>query len=931
MDPERAQWLSALKILDKWAEDAPPDEKERRAMKAELFRSQFQRLYDCTVLSMAGETQSMDALRSMKDDRNQSEADLEAATEKATNAKLELEKYQDELRGVEVAIRKSQDDEELLEIQIDELNVDRDAEQALVDENETEVRAIYGPRIKQIQDEMELTKDMMRDNESTHKKLTAEIASSTARIEEVEAINEALKREVSAHREAVERSKTEPTRLKKTADLLQQAMTGKQAEERKYLDQLVDIDRQLEDEGKTLKKNEERRAALQSEIQLAVTAVEGRDEEVRAVTQHVAKLKRDMEDRMAQRVKLELEIKAKERASRQAQEALSKAEKALGAEEKVLRGVNDAAGLVRQSIPEIKSQIANLKKELASARSSLNKMTKEREEIGKDVDVGILKLLQTEDGNAKQGSNLQAALEGVKEREAILNDLMESDRALQAELVATRAQRSTSDRDMQRVMGKLRSTVEALQGHEAVIVDLTKRHSEMLGQLKSFGTLYESVKTQRNKYLSFIQSTQQAQAELVERLKVLSNEVEILTGETRYKDATLRKDRAETAQIIAVANSCRHDVSRLVEQRNILRDEMDSNVAEVERSSASITSAERDILGLKKSFVDAAEGRDSAGIALLERNDELCVLHEKCNLQASVLLKGQKSLVDLDVRAKHINLLIRDYERKVELAKKIGPEISKYEEQIHAMLAERDDLLVQGEELAKKLVDPNTEGRWRSLEKPTEAAEDRTTLLERQKDLESKILIKDNQIQEQMLVIDEIDNLIAGLKQAVSTQSDTRTTFMSDRVNRLRSSVDRLNKKLQSRVAELSMYQAEAKQYEPEVKRLQTVVQTMKDRMDNSLPPTDTAEREWEAMQVKKAEEKAAKAMAARRTEVEELDGTITTAVPRPNAYKYDGEASATNVPGISKPYPAPGPMMPSEYGANMRHFRAPRQRGVEL
>ena len=49
-----------------------------------------------------------------------------------------------------------------------------------------------------------------------------------------------------------------------------------------------------------------------------------------------------------------------------------------------------------------------------------------------------------------------------------------------------------------------------------------------------------------------------------------------------------------------------------------------------------------------------------------------------------------------------------------------------------------------------------------------------------------------------------------------------------------------------------------------------------------------------------------------------------TTAEPRPNAYIPDAI-------GIPKPYGNLAPFKPSETGANMRHFRRPKPKEIEI
>lgn len=48
-----------------------------------------------------------------------------------------------------------------------------------------------------------------------------------------------------------------------------------------------------------------------------------------------------------------------------------------------------------------------------------------------------------------------------------------------------------------------------------------------------------------------------------------------------------------------------------------------------------------DMLRLKKSYEMAIEARNYTGIVLIDRNDELCILYEKANIQDEILRRGE--------------------------------------------------------------------------------------------------------------------------------------------------------------------------------------------------------------------------------------------------------------------------------------------------
>ena len=66
---------------------------------------------------------------------------------------------------------------------------------------------------------------------------------------------------------------------------------------------------------------------------------------------------------------------------------------------------------------------------------------------------------------------------------------------------------------------------------------------------------------------------------------------------------------------------------------------MDEQIAEVDKLNAIINSVEREMLRLKKQYETVVDARNLTGITLIDRNDELCILYEKCNMQEEVRIE----------------------------------------------------------------------------------------------------------------------------------------------------------------------------------------------------------------------------------------------------------------------------------------------------
>jgi hypothetical protein len=102
-----------------------------------------------------------------------------------------------------------------------------------------------------------------------------------------------------------------------------------------------------------------------------------------------------------------------------------------------------------------------------------------------------------------------------------------------------------------------------------------------------------------------------------------------------------------------------------------------------------IDSAEAEMLKQKNRYEQSVKERNAAGVQLLDRNDEICILYERINIQKEVLAKGEELLLEKEDEIRRLNIILNDLNRTVLLEKQKKPK------------------LIQNEDLVKKLEDEN--------------------------------------------------------------------------------------------------------------------------------------------------------------------------------------------------------------------------------
>ena len=63
------------------------------------------------------------------------------------------------------------------------------------------------------------------------------------------------------------------------------------------------------------------------------------------------------------------------------------------------------------------------------------------------------------------------------------------------------------------------------------------------------------------------------------------------------------------------------------------------------------------------SYEQACENRNNMGIQLIDRNDELCILYEKSNIQENILKNGEQKIREKEEKIKMINLEYQERQR----------------------------------------------------------------------------------------------------------------------------------------------------------------------------------------------------------------------------------------------------------------------------
>ena len=120
----------------------------------------------------------------------------------------------------------------------------------------------------------------------------------------------------------------------------------------------------------------------------------------------------------------------------------------------------------------------------------------------------------------------------------------------------------------------------------------------------------------------------------------------------------------------------------------------------------------------------ACEARNYMGIQLIDRNDELCILYEKSNIQENILKNGEQEIRQKEEQIRMDNLELKERQRQLEVIRKQIPLVPVLAEEVIDLKSKLDKQKEKVEFYSEMLENPTSHPHWRDLggEDPDEEA-----------------------------------------------------------------------------------------------------------------------------------------------------------------------------------------------------------------
>jgi chromosome segregation ATPase len=169
--------------------------------------------------------------------------------------------------------------------------------------------------------------------------------------------------------------------------------------------------------------------------------------------------------------------------------------------------------------------------------------------------------------------------------------------------------------------------------------------------------------------VNLIQNSSQDLAEFKERIKMLQSELEILKNESAEKNRTILEYNRQFQLEKHKRDQTKAKLNKYEFENKEKQALVDQNIKEIEKLNTIMQSLQKDMEELRSSYEVVCENRNYTGIQLIDRNDELCILYEKSNMQEIILRKEELAVKSLEDEIRMISIEVGETERKIKVAR----------------------------------------------------------------------------------------------------------------------------------------------------------------------------------------------------------------------------------------------------------------------
>ncbi|XP_010182609.1 PREDICTED: coiled-coil domain-containing protein 146 [Mesitornis unicolor] len=568
--------------------------------------------------------------------------------------------------------------------------------------------------------------------------------------------------------------------------------------------------------------------------------------------------------------------------------------------------------MIYDSLEQDKPYYKRLKLEVEAISKTNGALLKRRRELQKEIEMIKKSLAEQEIVSDMDACTLK---ECIAEEDRLFKAQEECRNELSglAHLTCLKVEeKERTSRDFQKAQIQLQTIINEVKRKDLELRACKRRKIKIQNKLQGSSKMHDEIENERNKCVHMLHAAEQKASEIKKRVKLIGNEIENLRNTILTKESELKKQHLKNKNNIVMRDSLKRDCCETEKFMDEMKEKKTQRSLELERLTNMVNHIEEETVQLHKKYERAIQQKYESGLLLRNREEELCILYEKMNMQEILSRNGDIEVQDMDEQIKLLKLKVAEKKRQITLWCKVLPVKNALDADLVALQIQFSLCKDKIKQMEEMFTDPRNESRKRDVGGKDPSVPE---LLEKIEQLEAKLVQKQKKLLETDLLYEHISRLTDRIR-ARAENGKRDTLLLARRTNELQKKIKDRTQKMMALVAELSMKQALASKLQQEVREKEQFLMTVSSRINQGLPPPKETEHEWlKILRNERMQKEAAEARAKHTAEEKQTQ--------RP--------ATSTRHLQLPRPYSGLAPFKPSETGANMRHFRKPIVKPIEI
>jgi chromosome segregation ATPase len=327
--------------------------------------------------------------------------------------------------------------------------------------------------------------------------------------------------------EALNLADTEPNRVSRQIDSMNKALNSLVMEQNIMHRKKDSLEKEILHQKSLQIETEKLKKTLSEKLDVNRKTLQTREHDIATIEASLGTTKLAVHELALQKVELNSQRKAVDNDIRHQMDNYSCAKMEYENLKRFLKKKRIILNSAREVLPKLQEQNVQALSNMNMMKTDLGNTRQILRNLKLEIDQGLVKLLAEETLNTDKKTIFDSVLIDLDEHEARVKNAINEGRKRRKIISVLNAQRDVKSREYIRALAKEREAKQHVKMKELTVLDLTKRCNELSNRLKEFSALFEVVKNERNKYVNLIQNSAQGLAEMKEKIRILTDEVNL--------------------------------------------------------------------------------------------------------------------------------------------------------------------------------------------------------------------------------------------------------------------------------------------------------------------------------------------------------------------------------------------------------------------